>query len=45
MRIQGRTRSTLEDPGDRVVSNPHIGEIPLADAIDRSYTADVFMHT
>ena len=25
--------------------NPHIGEVPLAEAIDRFYTADVFMHT
>ena len=26
-------------------SNPHIGEVPLDQAIDRFYTADVFMHT
>ena len=35
----------LERPGDRVLSNPHIGDVPLAEAIDRFYTADVFMHT
>lgn len=37
----------LDDPGsaDRVLSNPHIGDVPLLQAIDRFYTADVFMHT
>ena len=25
--------------------NPHLGELPLDHAIDRVYTADVFMHT
>jgi uncharacterized protein (TIGR03086 family) len=35
----------LESPGDRVVSNPHIGDVPLAEAIDRFYTSDVLMHT
>jgi uncharacterized protein (TIGR03086 family) len=29
----------------RTFVNPHIGELALADAIDRFYTADVFMHT
>jgi len=38
-------QALLENPGDRVVSNPHIGEVPLAPAIDQFYTADVFMHT
>ena len=31
-------------PG-RVLRNPHTGEMPLATAIDRIYTTDVFMHT
>ncbi len=37
----------LDDPSsaERVLSNPHIGEIPLPQAVDRFYTADVFMHT
>jgi uncharacterized protein (TIGR03086 family) len=35
----------IENPGDRVLRNPHIGEVPLAAAIDQFYTADVFMHT
>ncbi len=26
-------------------ANPHIGSMPLAQAIDRFYTSDVFMHT
>jgi uncharacterized protein (TIGR03086 family) len=37
----------LDDPAtaDRVLTNPHLGEVPLPQAIDRFYTADVFMHT
>jgi uncharacterized protein (TIGR03086 family) len=37
----------LDDPasGDRVLTNPHLGEVPLPQAVDRFYTADVFMHT
>ena len=37
----------LDDPAyaDRVLSNPHIGDIPLPEAVERFYTADVFMHT
>ncbi len=37
----------LDDPAtaERVLSNPHIGEVPLPTAVDRFYTADVFMHT
>ena len=40
-------QAVLDDPatGDRTFANPHIGELPLADAIDRFYTTDVFMHT
>jgi len=38
-------QALLENPGDRVVSNRHIGEVPLAAAIDQFYTTDVFMHT
>ena len=35
-------------PGDRrpeCSRNRHIGELPLADAIDRFYTTDVFLHS
>lgn len=35
----------IEDAGDQPFSNPHVGEFRLADAIDRFYTTDVFMHT
>jgi uncharacterized protein (TIGR03086 family) len=37
----------LDDPAstDRVLSNPHIGDTPLPQAIDQFYTSDVFMHT
>ena len=28
-----------------MLTNPHIGEVPLDVAVDRFYTADVFMHT
>jgi uncharacterized protein (TIGR03086 family) len=35
----------IEDSGDEVFNNPHVGELPLGDAIDKFYTADVFMHT
>lgn len=40
-------QAVLDDPacGDRALSNPHIGEVPLPEAISRYYTADVFMHT
>ncbi|GGK03909.1 hypothetical protein GCM10010123_37340 [Pilimelia anulata] len=40
-------QSVLDDPATagRLLSNPHIGELPLDSAIDRFYTADVFMHT
>jgi uncharacterized protein (TIGR03086 family) len=37
----------LDDPATpgHVLANPHIGEVPLDHAVDRFYTADVFMHT
>jgi uncharacterized protein (TIGR03086 family) len=40
-------QAVLDDPetAHRELTNPHIGALPLATAIDRSYTADVFMHT
>jgi uncharacterized protein (TIGR03086 family) len=40
-------QAVLDDPttASRVLANPHIGEVPLDQAIDRFYTADVFMHT
>ena len=40
-------QALLDDPAtpQRVLTNPHIGEVPLDQAIDRFYTSDVFMHT
>lgn len=40
-------QAVLNDPAtpDKVLTNPHIGEVPLDQAIDRFYTADVFLHT
>jgi len=40
-------QALLDDPTTpgKVLSNPHIGEIPLDKAVDMFYTADVFMHT
>lgn len=40
-------QALLDDPAthERVLSNPHIGELPLDVAIDRFYTGDVFLHT
>ena len=37
----------LDDPAtaSKVLTNPHIGEVPLDEAVDRFYTSDVFMHT
>jgi len=37
----------LDDPAttQRLLVNPHIGEIPLDRAVDRFYTTDVFLHT
>ncbi|UFU06107.1 TIGR03086 family metal-binding protein [Ruania halotolerans] len=40
-------QAVLDDPAtaERTFSHPHIGELPLAQAIDQFYTGDVFMHT
>ena len=40
-------QAVLDDPAtaSKVLADPHIGEVPLPEAIDRFYTADVFMHT
>jgi uncharacterized protein (TIGR03086 family) len=39
-------QAALDDPAtaERSFVNRHVGELPLADAIDRFYTTDVFMH-
>jgi uncharacterized protein (TIGR03086 family) len=40
-------QALLDDPGtpQRMLVNPHIGDVPLDQAVDRFYTTDVFMHT
>ena len=40
-------QALLDDPAsaDRVLSNPHTGDVALPQAIDSFYTSDVFMHT
>ncbi len=40
-------QEVLDDPAtaDRVLTNPHVGQMPLDQAIQNLYTSDVFMHT
>lgn len=40
-------QAVLDDPATegKVLNNPHTGDVPLPQAIDQFYTADVFMHT
>jgi uncharacterized protein (TIGR03086 family) len=40
-------QAVLDDPdtASRTLADPHVGEIPVAMAVDRFYTTDVFMHT
>ena len=40
-------QALLDDPStaDKVLTNRHIGEVPLDQGVDRFYTSDVFMHT
>jgi uncharacterized protein (TIGR03086 family) len=40
-------QALLDDPGTagRLLQNPHLGQLPVDQAIDRFYTTDVFMHT
>jgi uncharacterized protein (TIGR03086 family) len=40
-------QAVLDDPetAHRELTNPHVGTMPLATAIDQIYTPDVFMHT
>ena len=40
-------QAVLDDPStaSKVLTNPHIGEMPLEQAISNIYVSDVFMHT
>lgn len=35
----------LDDPAGRVLSNPHIGDKPVDEAIDQFYTGDIWLHS
>jgi uncharacterized protein (TIGR03086 family) len=45
--LQYAVQDLLDDPAsaDRALSNRHIGEVPLPQAISQFFTADVFMHS
>jgi uncharacterized protein (TIGR03086 family) len=45
--LQASVQQLLDDPAtaDQVLTNPHIGEVPLPQAVSQFFTADVFMHT
>jgi uncharacterized protein (TIGR03086 family) len=40
-------QALLDDPATagKVLSNRHVGDVPLDQAVDQFYTSDVFMHT
>lgn len=38
-------QAILDAPAGRVLSNPHTGDLPVDEAIDRFYTADVWLHS
>nr|WP_280438239.1 TIGR03086 family metal-binding protein [Nocardia carnea] len=38
-------QAILDNPADRMHSNPHTGEQPVEQAIDTFYTPDIWMHT
>jgi uncharacterized protein (TIGR03086 family) len=40
-------QALLDDPATpgRMLHNPHVGDVPLDEAIDRFYTGDVFLHS
>jgi uncharacterized protein (TIGR03086 family) len=45
--LERGVRALLDDPGTpaKVMSDPHIGDVPLDRAVSQFFTADVFMHT
>ena len=45
--LERGVRDLLDDPEtpDKVLSNPHIGDVPLDRAVSQFFTGDVFMHT
>jgi uncharacterized protein (TIGR03086 family) len=45
--LERGVRALLDDPASttKVLSNRHIGDVPLDQAVSRFFTGDVFMHT
>jgi uncharacterized protein (TIGR03086 family) len=45
--LAGGVRALLDDPAraGKVLSNPHVGDVPLDRAVSQFFTADVFMHS
>jgi uncharacterized protein (TIGR03086 family) len=45
--LQSEVQALLDDPGSsgRSLTNPHLGSVPLPQAVSQFFTADVFMHT
>lgn len=45
--LDGAIQGLLDDPASAsvVLSNPHIGDVPLPQAVSQFFAADVFMHT
>ena len=45
--LEDGVTALLADPDtpDRVLSNPHIGDVPVGQVVSRFFTPDVFMHT
>jgi uncharacterized protein (TIGR03086 family) len=45
--LQSEVQAVLDDPASAalVLSNRHIGDVPVPQAVSRFFTADVFMHT
>jgi uncharacterized protein (TIGR03086 family) len=45
--LQDQVQALLDDPatGSKVLSDPHVGEVPLDIAVSRFFTGDVFLHT
>ncbi|MEJ8279419.1 TIGR03086 family metal-binding protein [Pseudonocardia spirodelae] len=45
--VRDAVQALLDDPATaaRRLSNPHVGDLSVPDAVSRLFTADVFMHT
>ncbi|GGL92696.1 maleylpyruvate isomerase family mycothiol-dependent enzyme [Nakamurella endophytica] len=45
--LSTQVQEVLDDAvaGARLLTNPYLGELPVAEAVDRFYTSDVFLHS